>query len=70
MNKSLHEAYILFLFYLRLKRIMLNYQQELAQLSDSQKISLWSKWEKSNLSKESKIRSVYYDALSKGYLTK
>jgi len=47
-----------------------NYQQELAKLSDSQKIELWSKWEKSNLSKESKIRSVYYDALSKGYLTK
>lgn len=49
---------------------MKDYSQELAKLSDSQKLELWSKWEKSTLSKESKIRSVYYDALAKWYLTK
>jgi hypothetical protein len=42
---------------------MKDYQQELAKLSDSQKLSLWSKWEKSNLSKESKYRAIYYEAI-------
>lgn len=48
----------------------MNYEEELARLSPDQKISLWSKRDKSTLSKESKIRSVYYDAIANWYLTK
>ena len=50
------------------RNIAMNYEQELARLSPDQKISLWSKRDKSTLSKESKIRSVYYDAKALKYL--
>jgi len=49
---------------------MLNYQELIKDLSSERKISLWSKYKDSPLSQASKFKAIYYDALSKGYLTK
>lgn len=46
----------------------MKYEDQLKKLSDSQKLELWSKWEKSNLSKESKYRAIYYEAKKLKYL--
>lgn len=48
----------------------MKYEDQLKSLTPEQKLSLWSKWEKSSLSKESKYRAIYYEAIKKWYLTK
>lgn len=48
----------------------MKYEDQLKSLTPERKLELWSKWEKSTLSKESRIRAVYYEAIKKWYLTK
>ena len=48
----------------------MKYEEQLKSLTPERKLELWSKWEKSNLSKESKYRAIYYEAIKKWYLTK
>lgn len=49
---------------------MKDYEQAIKFLTPDQKINLWSKYKNSPLSQKNKLKAIYYDALSKGYLTK
>lgn len=46
----------------------MKYEDQLKSLTPERKLELWSKWEKSNLSKDSKLRAIYYEAKKLKYL--
>lgn len=46
----------------------MNYEEQIAQLTDTQKKELWSKVKDFSFSPKTKYSIIYYEAVSRGYL--